>query len=65
MRLGGARNGDEALSSNPSKSDLSDGTPLLVRQLLDLLDDSFVLVKVVALELGSYGLAAVSTLATW
>jgi hypothetical protein len=46
--LGGSRDGDEALSGNPSKSNLCDTTALFVGQLLDFLDNSFVLVKVVA-----------------
>lgn len=56
VRLGSARNRDEAFSSNPSKSDLCNATTLLVGQLLDLVNNSSVFIKVFALELGSWNI---------
>jgi hypothetical protein len=43
---------NQALRSNPGQSDLRDRATLLNSQLLDLIDDSLVLVEVFALELG-------------
>ena len=52
--LGRSRNGDHALGSNPSESNLANVTALLSSELLDFLDDCSVLVEVVALEFRSY-----------
>lgn len=52
--LGGSRDSDEALSGHPSKSNLCDTAPFQFGQLLDLLDNGPVFVKVVALELGRW-----------
>ena len=49
--FGCTRNGDESLRSHPRQRDLRDRAALPSCQLLDLIDDGFVLVKVLALEL--------------
>jgi hypothetical protein len=48
VRLGGTRNSDEALCSNPSESDLRNTTALFVGQFFDLFNNSLVLVKILA-----------------
>ena len=51
LRLSRARDGDHALRSHPSESDLRQGATFLRSEGLDLVDDAFVLVEVLALEL--------------
>jgi hypothetical protein len=50
LGLGGARDGDHALRRDPGQRDLGQGAALARRELLDLVHDAAVLVKVLALE---------------
>lgn len=52
LRLGCTRNCNHALGSNPRERNLGRGAALLCCELLDLLDDGFVLVEVFTLEFG-------------
>lgn len=51
-RLGSPRDSNEPLRRDPREGDLGKRTPLPRGELLDLLDDGFVLVEVLALEFG-------------
>lgn len=51
LGLGRAGDGDHALGGDPGEGDLRQAAPLSGSELLDLVDDGLVLVKVFALEL--------------
>lgn len=53
LGLGSTRNSNHTLSGDPSESNLTDAATLANSELLNFLDDGFVLVEIVALEFGS------------
>jgi hypothetical protein len=53
LRLGRARNCNQTLGSYPSERDLSNGATLARSELLNLIDNSAILVEVLALEFGN------------
>jgi hypothetical protein len=60
MRLSRTRDRDHALGHDPSQSNLGQSATLAMGQSLDLLDDLFVIVEVLALELGDFEGSSVS-----
>jgi len=54
VSLGGTRNRNEALGGNPCQSKLSSRAAFAGGKLLDLVDNGFVLVEVLALEFGDW-----------
>lgn len=54
MRLRRSRDWNHVLGDDPCQSDLGERAPFTPRNLLDLFDDLFIVVEVLALEFGNY-----------